>query len=626
MGLLAAILMVPPAAAFGAPATRSESADASTEPGLVDSDANLISDGLDAMLEDAGPQDRLDVIATFSSDDQADAGIGTVPAQALRRRFDLIPAFSASLNKGQINALSKLPGVTRVTESFTVTVTNDSANADFGTELARATYSVDGTGVGICIADTGIDPNHEQADDLGKIAGWFDAINGQGTRYDDQGHGTHVAGTAAGRGTGGPDASKFQGVAPGADLYITKVLNSSGTSVADSVELGVSFCVNQPGVDIISMSLGTSSGSDGLDPLSLAINAAVEAGKIVVVAAGNAGDGPSTVGSPGAAEKAITVGAVAEHSVPTSISQHSDGVYLAPFSSRGPTLGTPHIKPDIASPGVTITSADAGTTSGYATLNGTSMATPYTAGTIALALQADSSLTSAGVKNLLQSTATDRGPTGKDNHWGWGLIDGFALVSEASGAPSYSPNQFPELQHNLRFGIQRRSVEPHLRGDRPDRADSGNNPPRRDEPSKRRNQEDGLEVQAQQPTFHSAGLDLTPPEYGEGSPEDDQQFCHEVALTDISEVIIGSLVQRKVEAAIDLRKPRHPRLHFETLQRPRVERFDLVRHQRTRPTTDISPLRTLRKVGQLVERPLPKECADRSNPWVVIHSNPTGFG
>ena len=163
----------------------------------------------------------------------------------------------------------------------------------------------------------------------------------------------------------------------------------------------------------------------------------------MVVAAGNAGDGPSTVGSPGAAEKAITVRAVAEHSVPTSISQHSDGVYLAPFSSRGPTLGTPHIKPDIASPGVTITSADAGTTSGYATFSGTSMATPYTAGTIALALQADSSLTSAGVKNPLQSTATDRGPTGKDNHWGWGLIDGFALVSEAPGAPSYSPTNFP---------------------------------------------------------------------------------------------------------------------------------------------------------------------------------------
>src|SRR5207247_970719 len=87
------------------------------------------------------------------------------------------------------------------------------------------------------------------------------------------------------------------------------------------------------------MSLGSSTPSDGQDALSLSVNrAVVEKGKVVVVAAGNSGDDQSTVGSPGAAARAITVGAVAEWSAPTGAPNHSDGVYLAYFSSRGPTL------------------------------------------------------------------------------------------------------------------------------------------------------------------------------------------------------------------------------------------------------------------------------------------------
>ena len=192
------------------------------------------------------------------------------------------------------------------------------------------------------------------------------------------------------------------------------------------------------------MSLSTDAASDGLDSLSLTVNAAVDAGKIVVVAAGNEGNDDSTIGSPSAAEKAITVGAVAGWSLPVAASNHSDGPYLAPFSSRGPTLSpTFFTKPDIAAPGVSVRSAKAGTTAGYVDFNGTSMATPFTAGTIALMLDADPSLTDAGVKSILFSTAQDRGPAGKDNHWGWGLLDGYATVAEADGAISYSPTPFP---------------------------------------------------------------------------------------------------------------------------------------------------------------------------------------
>ena len=346
--------------------------------------------------------------------------------------------------QGDIQALARRPGLRRIEERTVYSVTNNTANADFGTAAARAGYGVDGSGVGIGIIDTGINPNHEQFDDAGKIVDWFDAIGTEPTPVDGHGHGTHVAGTAAGSGTGGVDAATYQGVASGADLYIARALNDSGFSVGDSVEDSVAWRVGKAGVDIISMSLGDDFASDGLDVLSLLVNAAVDAGKIVVVAAGNDGDAPGAVSSPGAAEKAITVGAVSEWSGTPGADNYSLGVHLVSFSSRGPTLApTSFIKPDIAAPGLTIMSAKASANTGYETSSGTSMATPFAAGTIALMLEADPTLTYSDVAAILKSTAVDRGPVGKDNDWGWGLLDGYAAVSEAAAAASYTPTAFP---------------------------------------------------------------------------------------------------------------------------------------------------------------------------------------
>ncbi|MEN8250971.1 MAG: S8 family peptidase [Bacteroidota bacterium] len=326
-----------------------------------------------------------------------------------------------------------------------VYATLDAANRDFGTEAARIDFPVTGEGIGICVVDTGVDPDHEQLDN-GKVIGFEDFIGTGTIAYDDHGHGTHVSSIAAGDGIGGSNASKYKGVAPEVEIYAAKVLDSSGSGPNDGVISGVQWCASQEGVDIISMSLGIAGSSDGQDALSLTVNNAVSAGKTVVVAAGNSGSGTYTVGSPGAASEAITVGAVAEWSAPEGSPNHSEGVYLASFSSRGPTEDD-RTKPDIVAPGVSITAAKSGSTDIYVAYSGTSMATPFVSGTVALALEAGETngLIPAEVKQKIMSTAKDCGPTGLDNDWGAGLIDGYALVSEIMGTPA--SNSYPTFEH-----------------------------------------------------------------------------------------------------------------------------------------------------------------------------------
>jgi serine protease AprX len=403
------------------------------DPPLADLDADGLSDGLEAKLRQLASSDHVSVIVTFDGPGGVASAREAVGAFRVTRSFDLVRGFAATVTKSQALELARLPGVFRVERNVQVHAFVDSADRDFGAERARADFGVTGSGIEICVVDTGVDPNHEQLDKA-PIA-WFDAVSGLAAPYDDHGHGTHVAAIAAGDATGGPNAATFGGVAPGASLSAAKVLNAAGSGWLSEVMAGIEWCAARASVRVISMSLGTSAPSDGQDGISQAVNEAAAAGKVVVVAAGNSGDDPSTVGAPGAAAGAITVGAVAEWSAPVSAANHSDGAYLAYFSSRGPTLDG-RIKPDIASPGVSITSADAGTSNEYVTFSGTSMATPFVSGTVALALQASPGWTVADIRNALEGTAADRGVAGKDNDYGAGLVDAHAFVAAAAGSAS----------------------------------------------------------------------------------------------------------------------------------------------------------------------------------------------
>jgi serine protease AprX len=441
-GLLVAGLAVQPASA----APRSRSAQRGSSGRLADANANRISDAFEPALDAAATDDRFDVVVTYAGPGTAASAQRDVGPFRVTHEYRIVHGFAATMSAGQIRNLARNPNVRRIEQDVRVRLTLDASRRDFGVDHARADYpAVTGAGAAICILDTGIDANHEQFDS--KSITFKDFVGSSVTAYDDHGHGTHVADIAAGDGTGGVNAPTFRGVAPGSALFVGKVLDGGGSGSDSGIIAGIQWCASQSAVRVISMSIGTIEASDGQDALSQAVNNAVAAnGKVAVIAAGNSGDLAQSVGSPGAAANAITVGAVAEWSAPVNAGagRHSDGVYLAPFSSRGPTLAGV-TKPDVVAPGVTVTAAMANQSGGatYVTYSGTSMATPFVAGTAALALAANPSLTPSAVRSLIEGTAQDRGPAGKDNDWGAGLIDSYRVVATAAGASSPAPTAFP---------------------------------------------------------------------------------------------------------------------------------------------------------------------------------------
>ncbi|MER7249690.1 S8 family serine peptidase [Kribbella sp. NPDC000426] len=248
-----------------------------------------------------------------------------------------------------------------------------------------------GQGVDVAVLDTGIDAGHP--DFAGRIVASTSFVPGQDVT-DRNGHGTHVASTIAG--TGAASNGKEQGVAPGAGLHIGKVLDDSGSGQDSWILAGMEWAARDQHAKVISMSLG-SGPSDGTDPMSQAVNTlSAETGALFVIAAGNSGPDPYSVSAPGAADAALTVGAV-------------DGAdRLASFSSRGPRLGDSALKPDLTAPGVDVLAARSHYSpegeGSYVAMSGTSMATPHVAGAAALLAHAHPDWSGQQLKDALVSS------------------------------------------------------------------------------------------------------------------------------------------------------------------------------------------------------------------------------
>jgi serine protease AprX len=347
----------------------------------------------------------------------------------LGRRLALVGGQVAYVPNASLDGLAALPGIRSVSLDRAVHGSLERTGATIGSTWVRETLGLDGSGVTVAIIDSGVTNWH---DDLGsgKVVRFVDFVNFQSTPYDDYGHGTHVAGIIAGNGH--DSGGRRSGIAPGASLVVEKVLDATGQGYISNVIAAVDYAIaNKDALHIRIINLSVAAGvyeSYTTDPLTLAAKRAVEAGIVVVSAAGNLGKDRfgqtqyGAIGAPGNAPWVITVGASSHNG---TIDRSDDTV--ATFSSRGPTAMDFLAKPDIIAPGVGIESlADAGSTlfaakptarlwgtvstvtEPYLSLSGTSMASPVISGTIALMLQADPALTPNLVKAVLQYTAENK--------------------------------------------------------------------------------------------------------------------------------------------------------------------------------------------------------------------------
>lgn len=320
------------------------------------------------------------------------------------KNLDLIGAKAVWLpSKAAEQALLTHAGVLRVDDDVTVYALEQTLPWGISRIKANQAWThTTGNGIKVGIIDTGIQLNHP--DLVANIKGGYNAIRPNKSANDDNGHGTHVAGTVAAVN----NTIGVVGAAHQVWLYAIKVLNASGSGYLSDVIEGIQWAIAN-NLQIINLSLGTSSNVQSFHD---AIIAAKNAGLVVVAAAGNNG---GAVLYPARYPEAMAVSATDSNNV------------IASWSNRGPEI-------DLAGPGVSIYSTYR--RSSYATMSGTSMATPHVAGSAALLLgrvekcdtNNDGKCSPDEVQTRLQNTALDLGTPGFDNLYGWGLVDALAAV------------------------------------------------------------------------------------------------------------------------------------------------------------------------------------------------------
>jgi serine protease AprX len=356
----------------------------------------------------------------------------------LWRRLPLINGQVVELSNGQLKKLAGSSAVESIHVDRPMRAHLNRATISIGARSVQEDLGFDGAGVGVAVIDSGVTPWHDDLTYRGtnlnvrvmggqRVAKFVDFVNGRTAPYDDNGHGTHVAGIVAGNGydTYGARA----GVAPAAHLVSLKVLNDQGTGYISNVIAALEWTVANKSaynIRVVNLSVGAPvTESYRTDPLTLATKRAVDSGIVVVTAAGNLGrnnEGKSQYGgitSPGNAPWVLTVGAT---NTKGTLARYDDSI--ADYSSRGPSAIDYVAKPDVAAPGTGIVSLSDPTSLFYQTksayllagslntaykpylsLTGTSMAAPMVAGTAALMIQANPKLTPNLVKAIIEYTA-----------------------------------------------------------------------------------------------------------------------------------------------------------------------------------------------------------------------------
>lgn len=259
-----------------------------------------------------------------------------------------------------------------------------------------------GNGIIVAVVDTGVDLNHPDLKD--NILVGYNAITGASgstTTQDNNGHGTHVSGIIAAEANG----IGIVGVAYQAKILPVKALTREGDGTDDCIADGIVWASDH-GAKIINLSLG--SDSEG-DILKEAIQYAFDKGCLIVAAGGNQEDNLTTIAYPAADPLVLAVTATDSND------------QIASFSLPGPQAA-------LAAPGVNITSDYWQNSSGYAALDGTSMASPFVAGAAALVWNAHPDLSVQQVRIALENSALNIGSSGRDNSYGYGRVDAYWAI------------------------------------------------------------------------------------------------------------------------------------------------------------------------------------------------------
>lgn len=303
-------------------------------------------------------------------------------------------------------------------------------------DLINLPSDYSGEGVNVCIVDTGMELDHPDLEGF-DVAGWVDIVQGKSNPYDDNGHGTNMAGILVADGW-------INGVAKDVNLYVAKALLANGSGYEEDVVSGIDWCINQ-NVNIISLSLGGGQdlfpflGSSGRT-IEDSVNDATARGIFVIAAAGNDGgeDDDGDVASPGSERRVICVGGVTlsgDHWQKSSTG--NNGFSALPFKLP---RGDPDKKPELVAPAKEVPVLN--TQGTWSSASGTSAATVYVTGAIALLLEANPELASNGtdgdvatidqVKDwIMQSVKPKDGQTDHDDNYGYGLLDIEALLQLA---------------------------------------------------------------------------------------------------------------------------------------------------------------------------------------------------
>jgi serine protease AprX len=355
---------------------------------------------------------------------------------ALNGDLNLLNGSVLQVPNGLLRDLASNPSVLRLHYDRPAFKHDSRTTITIGARAVQQALGYTGAGVGVAVIDSGVTPWH---DDLTsrfsavypygnqRVSAFVDFVNGLAAPYDDDGHGTHVAGIIAGNGY---DSNRRNaGVAPDANLIALKALDANGNGTISTVIKALDWVLAnhaQYNIRVVNLSVGAAvHESYWTDPLTLAAKRLVDAGIVVVAAAGNLGSNAQGapqyggIGAPGNAPWVLTVGASSTNG---TTAREDDTV--ASFSSRGPTYLDWAAKPDLVAPGVgTVSLAVPGSTLyetrapallpgstptlglPYLSLSGTSMAAPVVSGTVAVMLQANPTLTPNAIKAILQYTA-----------------------------------------------------------------------------------------------------------------------------------------------------------------------------------------------------------------------------